>query len=55
MGEVAAVELGRDSLVRDVKIRYKINTEDVGYTGCKNRYLKRSVHRIVVLMPVEEK
>ena len=54
LGEVVNVHRGRDDMVRDVTVRYKLVTEGIQYKGSKNKYLKRSVHRLVVVLPVEE-
>ena len=54
MGEVVDVHTGRDSLIRDVKVRYKIRSEGSDYSGTKSKVMTRSVHRIVVILPVEE-
>ena len=55
MGEISEVTVGRDSLVRDVKVRYKMLSDGSDYKGEGNRYLKRSVHRLVVILPIEER
>ena len=55
MGEVCSVTSGRDSLVRDVRIRYKVLSDDKSYKGAKDRFMTRSVHRLVVLLPFEER
>ena len=54
MGEIVDVCVGRDQLIRDVKIRYKIQSPDSAYAGAKSKYMMRSVHRLVVVLPVEE-
>ena len=54
LGEVVKVTSGRDDMVRDVTVRYKLNGDGTTYQGSPNRFLKRSVHRLVVVLPVEE-
>ncbi|XP_068233730.1 uncharacterized protein [Palaemon carinicauda] len=53
MGQVVDTETGRDNKVRDVSIRYKIQRPGK-YKGQSDTVIKRSVHKLVVLLPVEE-
>ena len=55
MGEVVHVTTGRDDLVRDVKVRYKVQSDGATYSGARNKFVTRSVHRLVVILPVEDK
>ena len=55
MGEVVSVIPGRDTMIRDVRIRYKLTNDDTSYKGSKDRFMNRSVHRLVVLLPAEER
>ena len=54
MGQVVDVEIGRDNKVRDVNIRYKIQKPEKQYKGQCDTIIKRSVHKLVVLLPTEE-
>ncbi|XP_068245286.1 uncharacterized protein [Palaemon carinicauda] len=53
MGQVVDTETGRDNKVRDVSIRYKIQRPGK-HKGQSDTVIKRSVHKLVVLLPVEE-
>ncbi|XP_063591692.1 uncharacterized protein LOC134768817 [Penaeus indicus] len=54
MGQVVKVEKGRDTKVRDVSIRYKVQKPGKEYKGQSDTIIRRSVHKLVVLLPVEE-
>lgn len=54
LAQVKSVEPIRDGKVRDVKIRYKIQKLGKEYTGQEDVSVSRSVHRLVVLLPIEE-
>lgn len=54
LAQVKSVEPSRDGKVRDVKIRYKIQKPGKEYTGQEDVSVSRSVHRLVVLLPIEE-
>jgi len=54
LGQVAEVKPGKDSIIRDVTIRYKNVGPGTKYTGTQDMLIRRSVHRLVVLLPVEE-
>ena len=45
---------GRDGKTRDVLLRYKINESGKRYVGQRDMQMTRSVHRLVVILPVEE-
>lgn len=45
---------GCDGIVRDVNLRYKVMRGGKVYDGCKDKIMSRSVHRLVVILPVEE-
>ena len=54
MAEVVEAKPGRDQLVRDVTLRYKNQGPGAQYKGSQDTHIKRSVHRLVVLLPREE-
>ena len=54
LAQVANVEQGRDGMVREVKLRYKICKPGEKYHGARYKTMNRSVHRLVVLLPIEE-
>ena len=54
MAEVVEALPGRDQLVRDVTLRYKNQGPGGRYAGTQDTRIKRSVHRLVVLLPKEE-
>ena len=55
IAEVISVDVGRDGLVRTVTLRYKICQPGISYKGSKDKMMERSVHRLVILIPVEER
>ena len=55
IAEVISVDVGRDGLVRTATLRYKIGQPGASYKGVKDRIMERSVHRLVILIPVEER
>lgn len=46
---------GRDGKVRDVTVKYKNLNADKKYGGGKEVQLKRSVHKLVLILPIEER
>ena len=54
MGQVSAILPSSDDRVRDVMVRYKQQREGKTYTGIKDTEIKRSAHRLVLLLPVED-
>ena len=46
---------GKDGKVRDVTVKYKNLNEEKGYIGGKEILLKRSVHKLVLVLPIEER
>lgn len=54
LAQVFKAKQGRDGNVRDVDLRYKIIKDGKEYDGCKDKFMSRSVHRLVVLLPIEE-
>ena len=54
LAEVIEAVPGKDKLVRDVTLRYKAQGPGGQYNGCRDETIKRSVHRLVVLLPKEE-
>lgn len=55
LAEVCSVEHGRDGKVRDVELRYKVQKPSNIYQGQADMVVKRSVHRLVILLAVEER
>ena len=43
-----------DGLVRDVVLRYKIQKDNTAYDGVCDTIITRSVHRLVLILPIEE-
>lgn len=54
LAQVIKADPGRDGVVREVDLRYKIIKDGRGYDGEIDKVMSRSVHRLVVLIPVEE-
>lgn len=54
MAEVVVAVPGSDGQVRDVTLRYKVYKPGRQYKGQTDMLIKRSVHRLIVLLPVEE-
>ena len=54
MGEVISADLSKDGKVRNVHVRYKPQ-RDGPYKGERDIVVKRSAHRIVVILPMEER
>ena len=52
--KVTVAKPGRDGRVRDVTLQYKIQQPGLKYDNQDYMEIKRSVHRLVVLLPVEE-
>ena len=52
--QAAKAEKGSYGRVREVQLRYKLCKPGTHYTGKKDKTMNRSVHRLVVLLPVEE-
>lgn len=52
--QVTAAQAERDGLVRDVTIRYKHQKTGSKYEGSSYVQVKRSVHRLIVILPVED-
>ena len=55
LAEVCHATPGKDGRVRDVELRYKSQGDNVEYKGTKDVNIKRSVHRLVLIVPVEER
>ena len=51
---VHSVLPSKDGKVRDVELKYKNLRPGVSYTGAPDIVVKRSVHNLVLLLPVEE-
>ena len=54
LAQVCEILPSSDKKVRDVVVKYKQQSESKTYTGVKDTKVKRSVHRLVLLLPVEE-
>ncbi|KAK4290852.1 hypothetical protein Pmani_028375 [Petrolisthes manimaculis] len=54
LAQVVLVIPGHDDKVRNVTLRYKIQKPDKKYNGEPDMLVNRSVHRLVVLLPIEE-
>ena len=54
LAQVANIGQSRDGMIREVKRRYKICKPGEKYHGTKYKTMNTSVHRLVVLLPVEE-
>lgn len=54
LAQVMETMTGRDNIVRTVKLRYKALRAGNNYSGMKDKFMSRSVHRLVVLLPTEE-
>ena len=54
MGRVVETKPGRDGRVRDVRIKYKVWQSGSSYKGVKYSFIDRSVHHLVLLLPIEE-
>ena len=55
LGEILIANEGKDNKVRDVSIRYKHKKDGPHYKGQKDGIVSRSAHRVVVILPVEER
>ncbi|CAC5379460.1 unnamed protein product [Mytilus coruscus] len=54
LGQIVEAKSSRDGVTRDVTVRYKNIGPGTKYTGTQDLLIRRSAHRIVVLLPVEE-
>ena len=54
LAQVCEILPSSDKKVRDVVVKYKQQSDSKTYTGVKDTKVKRSVHRLVLLLPVEE-
>ena len=54
LGQVVNAEPGHDGMVRDVQICYRIQKQNKEYEIGGEVLIKRSVHRLIVLLPIEE-
>lgn len=54
IAQIIKAKQGCDGNVREVDLRYKIIKDGKGYDGVIDKIMSRSVHRLVVLLPVEE-
>ena len=54
LAQVSEAHKGRDGKVRTVTLCYKHQSPNKGYTGVQDSKINRSVHRLVLLLPIEE-
>ena len=54
LAQVCEVFESRDKVVRDVSIRYKNQGPDAEYRGTQDTVVRRSAHRLILILPVEE-
>ena len=54
LAQICEANPGKDGKVRDVQLRYKVLDSSSSYRGCSDMKINRSVHRLVVVLPVEE-
>lgn len=54
LAQVKSVKQSRDGKVRDVVVRYKIKRPGITYKGQDDVCVNRSIHKLVVILPVEE-
>lgn len=54
LAHVSEAQEGRDGLVRDFRIRYKPLKAGSMYSAIADVDVKRSVHRIVGILPIED-
>ena len=55
LAEVLQADPGKDGNVRDVTIRYKPTYLDKGYSGAKDITINRPVHKLVLILPIEQR
>ena len=55
LGEIVIAEKSKDGKVRNVSIRYKPKKIGKSYKGQKDVIITRSAHKLVVILPAEEK
>ena len=55
MGEIVIANEGKDGKVRNVNIRYKPRKDGPYYNGLKDIIVSRSAHRVVVILPFEDR
>ncbi|XP_068203602.1 uncharacterized protein [Palaemon carinicauda] len=55
MAKVAVAVPGSDGHARDVTLRYKVHKQVTQYKGQIDMLIKRSAHKLIVLLPVEER
>ena len=54
LAEMCEVLPSSDGKVRDIQIRYKIQGENGEYEGQQDMKVNRSVHKLVLILPLEE-
>ncbi|XP_068250243.1 uncharacterized protein [Palaemon carinicauda] len=55
LAEVLLADKGKDEKVRNVTLRYKPIKSGITYKGERDVIVKRSAHRIIVILPIEER
>ena len=54
LAQVSKADTGSDNMVRNVVIRYKQQGPGHEYKGVQDTFVPRSVHRLILILPVEE-
>lgn len=54
LAQVTEAKPGKDGKVRDVTVQYKNIGPGAKYVGCTGTLVRRSVHRLVVILPIED-
>ena len=54
LAQVCEIITSRDGKIRDVSVRYKNQGPGAEYKGAQDTVIRRSAHRLVLLLPVEE-
>ena len=54
LAEVWKAHLSKDQKVRNVTLRYKLNDDTKFYKGKRDSTIERSVHNLVLILPIEE-
>ena len=54
LAQVITADPGKDGKVRDVTLRYKNQSPGASYSGQQDTLIKRSIHKLVILLPLEE-
>ena len=54
LAEVCKAHISKDGKVRNVTLRYKLNDDTQLYKGKTDSNVERSVHSLVLILPIEE-